>query len=192
MKKVIAITGPSGAGKTSLSNYLREEYNYSFPRHTTTRKPRIDDEIGFYNYISEQEFLNKVNNDEFLFYSGYKGRYYGILKSDFIFMYEENEGLIINVNYMDLEQLLSIKDKYNMIIIQLTFKNIEEMILKRTSDRCQTIEDTKFRIEVATKNELAYADIINSAVDIVCYTDDMDFETEKQYINKKIGEAYDS
>ena len=103
MKRVIAITGPSGAGKTCLTNYLKEKLNYKLPVHTTTRERRSDDEAGFYSYITVEEFLEKVENKEFLFYSGYKNRYYGILKSDFEKMYNDS-GLIINVNYMDFLQ----------------------------------------------------------------------------------------
>lgn len=192
MKTVLAITGPSGAGKTCLSNYLRSYYGYPFPRHTTTRTRRNDDEEGFYNYISVEEFLKKIEAGEFLFYSGYKGRYYGILKSDFETSYQQNPGLVINVNYMDLEQLNPLKEKYNMIIIQLTFQDIAKMIKERTSDRGQTIEDTAFRIEVATRNEEAYAPQIKESVDITCYTDSVSFEEETRYIVKKIGEKNDS
>ncbi len=192
MKTVLAITGPSGAGKTCLSNYLREKYHYPFPIHTTTREKRDDDEPGFYNYISRDAFLDKVHNNEFLFYSGYKERYYGILKEDFFAAYESNPGLVINVNYMDLEQLIPLKSKYNMIIIQLTFVDIEKMIIERTKDRHQKSEDTSFRIEVAKRNEALYESLIKECVDIRCLTDETPFEEETKYIVKKIGELNDS
>ena len=186
MKRVLAITGPSGAGKTCLSNYLREKYNYPYPVHTTTRERRVDDEAGFYNYISVESFLDKVEKQEFLFYSGYKGRYYGILKSDFEEAFNSNMGLVINVNYMDLEQLSLIKEKYNMTIIQLTFKDIPKMIVERTCERGQKPEDTAFRIEVATRNEEAYKEQIKKYVDITCYTDELSFEEEIKFIEEKL------
>ncbi len=192
MKKVIAITGPSGAGKTTLSNFLREKFNFPYPIHTTTRSKRDDDEIGFYNYISVYEFEEKVKNDEFLFFSGYKNRYYGILKNDYYNALNHHEGIIINVNYMDLNQIKEFKEKENIIIIQLTFKNIEKMIKERTAQRNQKKEDTHFRIEVAVRNEKKYENEINSMVDIVCYTDKMDFEEETKFILKEIDKYYDS
>jgi len=187
MKRVIAITGPSGAGKTCLTNYLKEKLNYKLPVHTTTRERRSDDEAGFYSYITVEEFLEKVENKEFLFYSGYKNRYYGILKSDFEKMYNDS-GLIINVNYMDLEQLALIKEKYDMVIIQLTFKDIENNIIERTKDRNQTKEDTLFRVEVAVRNEKLYEEQIKKYIDVVCYTDEMSFEEETKFILEQIGE----
>jgi len=186
MKKVIAITGPSGAGKTTLTNYLKDKLDYVLPVHTTTRLRRNDDEVGFYNYISIEEFLDKVKNNEFLFYSGYKERYYGILKNDFLEKYNNSKGLVINVNYMDLEQLSLIKEKYNMVIIQLTFKDIEKNIISRTCSRGQTKEDTDFRIEVALKNENAYQEQIKKYVDICCYTDEVSFDEEVKYIMERL------
>lgn len=192
MKKVIAITGPSGAGKTTLSNFLREEYKFPFPVHTTTREKRNDDEQNFYNYITIDDFLKKVANNEFLFYSGYKNRYYGILKKDYYDALNKNDGIIININYMDLDQIKEFKENENMIIIQLTFKNLESMIRKRTETRGQKKEDTDFRVEVALRNEEKFQSKINECADIVCYTDEMDFEEEKEYILKELKRYYDS
>jgi guanylate kinase len=192
MKRELAITGPSGAGKTCLSNYLRDKYKYPYPVHTTTREKRPDDENGFYRYVSVEEFLEKVENKEFLFYSGYKGRYYGILKSDFEETFNKNLGLVINVNYMDLEQLSLIKEKYNMTIIQLTFKDIPKMIIERTCERGQKPEDTQFRIEVATCNEVAYQEQIKKYVDITCYTDEYSFEEEIKFIEEELEKRNDN
>lgn len=192
MKKVIAITGPSGAGKTTLSNYLKNKYKFSFPVHTTTRERRADDEINFYRYISIPEFKSKIENKEFLFYSGYKERYYGILKQDFYDALENSEGLIININYMDLDQIKKIKKQENMVIIQLTFKNIAQMIKDRTKDRNQKVEDTNFRIEVAIRNEEKYQKQIRQTVDIICFTDETSFDNEVKYIEKELNKYYDS
>lgn len=191
-KQTLAITGPSGAGKTTLSNYLRQKYNYPFVVHTTTRKPRADDEEGFYRYISKEEFEEKIDNGEFLFYSSYKERYYGILNSDFYDTYNNSNGVIINVNYMDLEQLALLKDKLNMVIIQLTFRDIKEMILARTQNRNQTPEDTLLRIEVALRNEKLYEEQIKKYIDITCFTDELDFNSEVDYVVKKMGAIYDN
>lgn len=192
LKPTIAVTGPSGAGKTTLSNYLRKKYNYPFVIHTTTRRPRSDDEEGFYRYISVEEFKRRVLNNEFLFYSGYKDRYYGILKDDFFRVYNNSSGVIINVNYMDLEQLSHIKERLNMVIIELTFKDIKSMIIKRTKDRNQTKEDTLHRIEAAIRNDKLYEEERKRYIDITCFTDEMNFDSEVDYITKRIGVKYDN
>lgn len=81
---IIAITGPSGVGKTTISNKLIERSSFVTPRHTTTRKERQDDVPLFYRYLSHDEFKNKANNKEFFYWSGDNeiidkkyGNYYG-------------------------------------------------------------------------------------------------------------------
>lgn len=54
MKKIILIAGPSGAGKTSISNYLRQKYN--IPRVIThTTRPKRSSEINGQSYYFETD-----------------------------------------------------------------------------------------------------------------------------------------
>ena len=69
---IIAITGPSGIGKTTLGNKLKEKNGFMTPIHSTTRAARADDEKGFYRYLSHDEFNYYVRNKQFLFWSGDK------------------------------------------------------------------------------------------------------------------------
>lgn len=192
MKKVLAITGPSGSGKSTISYYLKDNYGYEFARHTTTREKREDDYEGFYNYISVDKFKDLIEEGAFLFYSSYKERYYGILKKDFLDLYSKNDNIIIHINYMDLDQIKEIKDKYNIQIIQLNFKDIETTLRKRIESRGQEESEINYRIEIALLNQQIYENKLNEYVDVVCYTDDMSFEEEKKYIVKEIGKYYDS
>ena len=69
-KIIIAITGPSGAGKTTLGDKLVEKDDFIIPVHTTTREPRNDDAIGFYRYFDHITFKNEVLLNNFLYWSG--------------------------------------------------------------------------------------------------------------------------
>lgn len=182
-KTIIAITGPSGTGKTVLSKFLRNQYGYPFPIHTTTREKRPDDEPNFYRYISRQEFRQKIEQGLFLFWSQYKERYYGILKEDLEKAYWENDGLIINVNYMDLDQISAFKSEYSITIVRLAFHDVETMIKQRTERRGQKPEDTAHRVEVALRNEALHTQQIQDLVDITCYSDDF---PEKEMIQRVI------
>ena len=66
MSRLITITGPAYSGKTTLINHLKTNNNYVIPRHITTRKKRIDDEPGFYKYVSIDDYNTLLNRDELL------------------------------------------------------------------------------------------------------------------------------
>lgn len=60
-KSIIAVTGPSGAGKTTLVNELSKRHNLAVPKHCTTREPRGDDN-GLYRYLTHEEYFIEENS----------------------------------------------------------------------------------------------------------------------------------
>lgn len=81
---LLIITGPSGVGKTTIiKELLKAEPNLRYSVSLTTRQPRADEVDGVdYHFVSRQEFLQKIKNDEFVEWSEVYGEYYGRLKSD--------------------------------------------------------------------------------------------------------------
>jgi len=81
---LIVITGPSGVGKTTIiKSLLKADSNLRYSVSLTTRPPRTRERDGVdYRFISTEEFLEKVRNDEFAEWSEVYGRYYGRLKKD--------------------------------------------------------------------------------------------------------------
>ena len=65
---LIVISGPSGSGKDSICERLRE-YNDNFwvSVSCTTRKPRIGEEEGInYYFKNNEEFEELIKNDDLL------------------------------------------------------------------------------------------------------------------------------
>ena len=84
-QKVIILTAPSGAGKTSISNYLLQQFpQFAFSISATTRAPRGAEQDGVaYHFISKSTFEGYIYQDAFLEYEMvYEGLYYGTLKSE--------------------------------------------------------------------------------------------------------------
>src|SRR4030095_9904015 len=84
-KKVIIITAPSGAGKTSITRHLLNNFpELAFSVSAATRKPRSDEQNGRdYYFMNEEAFLEKIKNNEFVEWEMvYEGKYYGTLKSE--------------------------------------------------------------------------------------------------------------
>ena len=83
--KIIIITAPSGAGKTSITKYLLNKYpNLSFSISAATRKPRGNEKDGVdYYFMSLEEFQQKIHHNEFIEWEMvYEDKYYGTLRSE--------------------------------------------------------------------------------------------------------------
>jgi guanylate kinase len=67
-QKVIILTAPSGAGKTSIAQFLLKRFpNLSFSVSATTRAPRGGETDGVeYHFISLAKFEGLIYQNEFL------------------------------------------------------------------------------------------------------------------------------
>ena len=84
-KKIIIITAPSGAGKTSITHWLLKKYpQLAFSVSATTRAPRNHELDGVdYYFLSVEDFSQKIVHKEFAEWEMvYEGKYYGTLKAE--------------------------------------------------------------------------------------------------------------
>ncbi len=178
-KRIIAIMGPSGAGKTTLGNNLKYQNGIVIPRHATTRERRSDDSPDFYRYFSHQEFADCYQKEKFLIASGDSpvikygnGNFYGILKEDTYASFKLSNDILIYTSYKDINALLDLREKYLIQILNLTFQNIEEGVQRRilNSGRNHTLDDIKSRIYWALKDDENYRKLIDAYANTI-YTD---------------------
>lgn len=78
-KRIAIITAPSWAWKTTIQNELVAR-GWKSPANFTTRKPRSDDELDSYVFITEEQFVAKVKNDDFIEFTNYNWNWYWISK----------------------------------------------------------------------------------------------------------------
>lgn len=80
---MIVIVGESGCGKTTIQNKMCEIYGYKKIISYTTRPPRNGEVNGVdYHFISEDEFIKKIEDGFFAEHALYRGWFYGTAKKD--------------------------------------------------------------------------------------------------------------
>ena len=77
--KLIVVSGPSGAGKTSICNELLRRIPSSRWSVSVTTRPKRGDEVDgkAYRFISREEFDRMLARDELLEHAQYLGNLYG-------------------------------------------------------------------------------------------------------------------
>jgi guanylate kinase len=79
-KRVLVVSAPSGAGKSTICNFIVERFpDFSLSISHTTRKPRGNEQNGReYHFVDETTFKKMVENDEFAEHAFVYGlHYYG-------------------------------------------------------------------------------------------------------------------
>ncbi len=97
---VVVISGPSGAGKTTLCDNIRAALpSVSRVVTCTTRKPRDGELDGVdYYFLGEDEFLGRVEDGEFLEHAVVHGNHYGVLKSELQAKLAEGSDVLLNID----------------------------------------------------------------------------------------------
>ncbi|MCD6432835.1 MAG: guanylate kinase [Sulfurimonas sp.] len=76
---VLVLSGPSGAGKTSLIKKIADEIGEYYFSISTTTRPIRDGEVDgvHYHFVNEEEFKKDIAEDNFLEYAVVHGNHYG-------------------------------------------------------------------------------------------------------------------
>lgn len=147
--KLFVFSAPSGSGKTTIVKEILKQYpDFVFSVSATTRKKRNIEKNGVdYFFISEEEFLKKIENNEFVEWEKFYDYYYGTLKK----IVDENisKGLV-TVFEVDVKGALSIKRVYPfatlIFVAPPSIEELKERLIKRNTE---SDEDLRKRIERA-------------------------------------------
>lgn len=76
--RLIVISGPSGAGKTSVCRALKQRPDVEFSVSATTRSKRAGEQDGIdYHFLSRDDFQRRLGENQFLEWATYNGNLYG-------------------------------------------------------------------------------------------------------------------
>lgn len=156
--KLIIFSAPSGAGKTTIVQYLLSIFpEISFSISCTTRPKRENEVDGKdYYFLTEEQFQEKIKNNEFIEYEEvYKGRYYGTLHSEIERLWNQGKHVIFDI---DVRGGLNLKKQFKdralaIFIAPPSLKDLEERLKNRNTEN---LESLLTRIQKADE-ELSFA-----------------------------------
>ncbi len=146
---LIVFSAPSGAGKTTIIDYLLKHFpnEFCYSISATTRKPRAG-EINGQNYffLSVNEFKKKIDNNEFIEWEIVHENYYGTLKSRVEPLLHAGKNIVFDI---DVKGGLKIKTAYpqNSMLIFITAPSIELIIDRLRKRGTESETEIKKRIE---------------------------------------------
>jgi guanylate kinase len=176
--KVLIISAPSGAGKTTLVNAMLERYPwFEFSTSATTRPPRSHEVHGqHYYFLSLEEFTRQRDAGGFLEWEEvYQGRFYGTLRSEVDRIQARGHCPIFDV---DVEGGLNIKRQYGDAAISIFIQppSLEMLRQRLVSRGADSPEEIERRYHKASQ-EIAYAqrfdhilvnDVLEAAIEELC------------------------
>ena len=153
MPKSIVISAPSGAGKTSIVNFLINEFSdLEFSVSACSRKKRGHEIHGKdYCFLDIEDFKNKINSGLFLEWEEvYPNQFYGTLLSSVEEIWLRDKCVIFDV---DVKGAINIKDKFqnNCLAIFIAPPNIETLQQRLLSRDTETKKNVKIRVAKAGK-----------------------------------------
>ncbi len=185
-KKVIIISAPSGAGKSTIVRYLLQvNPNLSFSVSATTRLPRPDEKEGVhYHFISVEEFRARLKNNEFIEHEEvYNGTLYGTLKSEVERIWQEGKAVIFDV---DVKGGVFLKNyfKKNAFSLYIKVPDVSVLVDRLSKRSTESGEDLKKRVEKAAE-EMRFEDNFDVSI-LNDNLDDAKSEAER-LVNQFLG-----
>jgi guanylate kinase len=151
-QKIIIITAPSGAGKTSITRYLLNAFSdkLSFSVSAATRKARGNEQNGKdYYFISQEEFSNKIQHEEFIEWEMvYEGKYYGTLKSEIQRIWNQHKIPVLDI---DVKGAIHVQQQYPETTLSLFIEppTVEELKRRLQYRGTETDESLNARVSKA-------------------------------------------
>ena len=144
---LIVVSGFSGVGKsTVISKMFQKMPNLRFSVSCTSRKPRTGEKDGVdYYFITEEEFVKKVKNGEFVEYTRTFTNCYGTLKCEVEDKCGKGYDVLLDINSVGA---MNIKKSYpDCVTIFINPPSLEELKKRLIGRGSETPDSLKKRLD---------------------------------------------
>ena len=155
---LIVISGPSGVGKDTVVNRLRErDPELTFVVTAASRDPRPGEKHGVdYFFIPRPEFERKIEAGDFLEHAVVYGELKGILKSEVQKALDSGKDVVLRI---DVQGAATVRQQApDALLIFLTTDNEEELFERLKARKTETAEKLNIRMKTAREEMKCVSD----------------------------------
>src|SRR5690242_11648406 len=173
---LIVICGPSGVGKSTISNILKENLGVSYIVSATTRpKQPQDDEGKEYDHIDKKEFFRRLDSNQYLEYAQVYGDYYATPKHPALDHLVAGKDVLLEI---DVQGALQVRHHYPDALLIFILPPDEPTLLHRLKDRGRDSAEDIHKRFTAAKREIHMAKG-SRAFDTMVVNDNLDRAVEE-------------
>jgi guanylate kinase len=152
---LFVVSAPSGAGKTTLCDALRQTPDFVYSVSCTTRAPRAGEIEGEdYHFISQKEFLQRVAANEFLEHASVHGKYYGTLLEPVVSNLKKGVDVLIDIDTQGAAAIRQYNDSFvrqSLADVFIMPPDLEELRRRLTKRGTETETQIEVRLQTAAR-----------------------------------------
>src|SRR5258708_24985505 len=144
---LFVVSAPSGAGKTTLCDAVRQTPDFVYSVSCTTRPPRAGEIDGEdYQFLTEADFLARVKAGEFLEHAKVHEHYYGTLRKPLLNNLKNGIDVLIDIDAQGAAAIRNCGDEFirralsDVFIMQPDLEELRRRLTKRGSETPKQIE----------------------------------------------------
>ncbi|MDO4177974.1 MAG: guanylate kinase [Phascolarctobacterium sp.] len=159
---LLVISGPSGAGKGTICNIMREQIELGYSISVTTRAPRTGEVNGvnyFFKTVDEAKAM--IANDEFLEYAEVFGNYYGTPRKFVMDQLAAGKDVLLEI---DIQGALQVKERYPEAVLIFIIPPSMEELERRLRGRATDSEGVILKRLAGAAHEMSFAPQYNYTI----------------------------
>jgi guanylate kinase len=150
---LLVVSGPSASGKTTLCRRLSDQGEAVYSISCTTRQPRAGEEDGKdYFFLSDEDFVQRIERGEFFEHAHVHGRRYGTLKSFVTDNLLQGVDVVMDIDVQGAAQVRACKDALVQMCLVDVFilpPSVEELRQRLSGRGTETEQAAQLRLDNA-------------------------------------------